>query len=123
MFPFPSNDFSLYIFVFLYEKGISRKYPLFLALKDEQNKQVEKELRYSQVLCYSFFLLTELVFALRDVSLQSPMPFSKFELFEENKWVFFAFASYTKVMTNSVNRCVLSFEKGLEMKILDAFLM
>lgn len=89
MFPFPSNDFSLYIFVFLYEKGILRKYPLFLALKDEQNKQVEKELRYSQVLCYSFFLLTELVFALRgDVSLQSPMPFSKFELFEENKWVF-----------------------------------
>lgn len=36
---------------------------------------------------------------------------------------FFAFASYTKVITNSVNRCVLSFEKDLEMKILDAFLM
>lgn len=36
---------------------------------------------------------------------------------------FFAFASYTKAITNSVNQCVLSFEKGLEMKFLDAFLM
>lgn len=61
-------------------KKAYRESILFLALEHGQSKQVEKKLRYIQVLCYSFLLLTELVFALReDVSLQSPMPFSKFE--------------------------------------------
>lgn len=85
---------------------------------------MEKKLRCSKVSCYSFLLLTEFVFALReDVSLQSPVPFSKSELFEENEWVFFCFGSYTKAITNSVNQCVLPFEKGVEMKFFDAFLM
>lgn len=113
MFFFSSN--AVYIFVFLYEKR-HIEYHLFLALKHGQSEQVEKKLRYIQVLCYSFFLLIELVFALReDISLQSPTHISKFGLFQENEWVFcLCLVTSTQVLTNSCNQCMPSFVKSFD---------
>lgn len=43
VFSFSNINNTLYLFVFFYEKGTWRKYPLFLALEHGQSKQVEKK--------------------------------------------------------------------------------